>query len=709
MSQNINLLKELLFDREVRELDELQQRVNAVYEKAGSDERLRKSVSEILGGAIADAEKQNHDAMRRAVAPLVVKTVETKITSKQHTDFISGAVSKNMAKIVRDYVDSAIKDLMAKINKKLEKAIPGGARKMRTRAETRGMSMAEVALAESQKLEVEELYLIRRGSGTVIAHWSRDDEQSGASDANPNIGSNRDAIVGGYLTAITNVAKEAFDMDNAGIRAIQHSDFQIYLRNSPVYTLAAKCSGIALPGMESAIDMEFQRIIAEHDNLIAAAAGSGKSQAGNGSLNNGAAGAAQEADHKAKLKEILPGLAASLEARMAKTHEELFEEVPVGMSPITKMAWLIGVPLLALLAWFGWQSYWTADTDAKVRHEISQTADLRGYPLNIAVARGGSEVRLSGLTPSDDVRQELIGRLRKKLRGVEIMEELSVLPKTETVDPTPQIAAVKRDITQLEARSTKVIDDLAAANAKKISALEMQIIRAGITRAVDRAGRRLGTVVPELAALQQRLGNSPEADDVSTSLDTVKSAETALASLVRRIGARDTRDTPLATLPAELNRITVTINNAVARLARLSGLRSTAGTQDVTTVDPAESAEELALAAERLSMVSGSTARTVVLKPVQRRVGDISTSVSSLSKRVDDLLPGARQRLEAWTRANAIFFASDAQFLNSRRARAKLDSLAKLLGDSKLIIRVIGFTDEVGNQTRNAPLASTLR
>lgn len=108
MSQSVTRLKELLFDSESRQLGDLQrelealarrqhehltdlstrqtaitERADAAFERAGSDERLLKSVAAILDGALREAEVNRHEQLSRAIAPLVVKSIKYELKNSQ--------------------------------------------------------------------------------------------------------------------------------------------------------------------------------------------------------------------------------------------------------------------------------------------------------------------------------------------------------------------------------------------------------------------------------------------------------------------------------------------------------------------------------------------------------------------------------------------------------------------------------------------------
>ena len=58
----------------------------------------------------------------------------------------------------------------------------------------------------------------------------------------------------------------------ASLRRMEMTGYHVYLRQTPAYILAARCSGTPLPGMDLTIDAELLRIITDHDAVLLGAA-----------------------------------------------------------------------------------------------------------------------------------------------------------------------------------------------------------------------------------------------------------------------------------------------------------------------------------------------------------------------------------------------------------------------------------------------------
>ena len=111
MSQTVDRLKELLFDGEAQALadlsrridgevqvstelarridsvadldnrarEELKQKLNQIFDRVGTNERLTTNVAAVLQDALRQAEVTHHVELSTAIAPLVVTTIKTEL------------------------------------------------------------------------------------------------------------------------------------------------------------------------------------------------------------------------------------------------------------------------------------------------------------------------------------------------------------------------------------------------------------------------------------------------------------------------------------------------------------------------------------------------------------------------------------------------------------------------------------------------------
>jgi len=546
MAQDVSKLKELLFESESRTLSDLSQRMDLVFERAGSQERFTASVAGVLDDALRQAEIDHHAELSQAIAPLIVKTIKTEIRGSQ--DELAEALYPAMGRMVTAYIASAIHDLMDDINRRLE----SNPFMLRVRSLLTGRPVAELAFAEGQRLRIDEIFLIRRGSGALMGHWP---VGAGASE--------HDRRVSGVLTAINEVATEAFEAEQSALRRIDLGNSLVLLRASPAYLLAAKCRGVAPASVEHIIDQHFVDAIERLRALL-----------------NGASEVSERA-----VNMLLADLAAKLDLAMAEQHAK-FSGRRSRLSPAAVLVWSASLLLAGWGAWSAYSSYATGQTRGIAERVIAAQSELNGYPVHVGVERRGAEVSLLGLVPTVDAAREAVRRLK------------TVLPLSQITDRT---AALPRG---------------------DIEALQVQV---------------------------GQLSSEAARSDAA--------ARTALAQLGSETSSTN----------AALHNGLKTLDDQIAKAngATQSGIEALHGA--LIAADKARHADVEALRAE--------------------------------------LAPSARARLETWTRTHAIFFTKDTGYRDPQLAAAALDELAKLIKETDVLVRVVGFTDEKGGQERNVPLS----
>lgn len=510
MTTNVTRLKELLFDAESQRLDELNRRladlaaqasehhtqastrhgeistrVEELFSRAGTEERLRKSVAGILDGAFRDAEVTRHEQLSQAVAPLVVKTIKNELRNSQ--DEMVDVLYPITGKMVKEYVRAAIADLMADINRRLGGSSPSD---LERRANALGITVGQLVVAEAQELKVDELFLVRQGSGQLVAHWERPDGDQPPSA--PGVRSNRDELIAGYLSGITQFSEEAFDGKPGSLRSIDLKGEKIFVRSSAAYLLAARCSGRAPLAVEQVIDDVFLKVLADYRQALdATATGQGTPQG------------------QAAIAAMLPDVAAQCETRFAEARRDLEKRAraikPASTWRLKAMAATLVLAVLGGIGWWSWVTFETNRTRLATEAALGSVSEIEGYPVGIDVERGGKAVSVTGLMPSAAVRERTLAVLDAALKDrATVRSRLGLLPSVALPpDLSSDLGALRRDFASLMSQQTKLAADLAAvvANETKVAA-DVGAVRDSVQRlpALQTTARNVQADLSALAA-----------------------------------------------------------------------------------------------------------------------------------------------------------------------------------------------------------------
>lgn len=632
-------------DADTRGRELLKQKLEEVYARAGDTERMTASVAEILGEALRRAEVLKHSELSQTIAPLVVTTIKTELRNSQ--DEMVEALYPITGRLVASYVASAIKDLTDQMNRRLEK----NPLMLRLQSLATGRSVGELALAGTQDFQMKELYLIRRGSGELVAHWP-DNPVSG-----------RDHAMSGVLAAVNEFANEAFSADQTSLRHIDLGGEEVYLRGSPIYLLAARCSGQAPKRIEQTLDEAFLSAVEIQHRLDT------EPRSPRDPLPNKSA--------------ALADLGTRLTDQLTTDLEELNQ--PAGSGMLKTMLALILLPLLGWLAWGYYSDYRTNSVHATAQRVIAADAAMLGYPAQIDVGDRGRSVSISGLTPSQAAKTRIISELQRALPSVTLRDRLSVVPGSGITIPdvTPELARVRSEI------ATAVSN----------------VARGVLLRTSSRAEQRLKQAAGDLALASSVAADANQAQALKRHESEVQSilAESKLEAAAMETSAFTSND----------NRSAETYQALSARLDALASELVRLGGADKLTLPPAKpiasppsdslpldtSMEEFAASAERVAAL----ATTVTVAKSMRPPAPAPLAVPAVVPPPTQSTP--REKLEAFTRSHAVFFANNLDYRNPELANRRLSELALLMKSAGILIRVVGYTDEVGVQNRNVQLA----
>lgn len=635
MSQ-VAKLKELLFQPESEAIASLARRVEDVYERAGSETRFEESMARTIDGALRHAEQTKHEQLAAALAPIVVKTVKTEIANS--SDDIAQALYPSMGRMVRDYVASQIKEMTERINRSLEE----NAFMLRLNALVSGRSAAELALADSQRLTAEDVYLIRRGTGELLARWP----------AAP--GNNSDHVFGGVLTAINDFVSEAFKSDGSALRDIDLGDSRVYLRVSPSYLLAARCKGADSAAAEKVLDEEFLRLMercSPHIEALAKSDGTVAPPAGR------------------QLQPMLAELSERVTARLTEIAPPIGQRS--GVRPLTILATLIGLVTAVLVSWHLYTRWVEASVAATARDIIEATPSMLGYPAAVNVQAGGSALTLQGLTPSLDVQNALVKRIAAALPDVEVRNRLNPLP--EGTDFRPMLAELKDGQSAFEAEVKLATDR------------QLRQLAAGL---LSRAARVLETEAKSLDAAAAD-AMTKFAKEVSSLSVLAEAQPAALSARAEQLEAE---------LSAASLRILDTGPNAAS--GGKASVVDVPASGTAQSVDILTSAERVGFAAQTLADRSSVRRRLAEVAAQKAALTSLQREIDLLAKR--GLTP--REALVQFARANAVFFGDGTGFRDPAGAMRVLDELARLIMADGSLVRLVGYTDDAGSVQTNAAL-----
>jgi hypothetical protein len=195
-------------------------------------ETVRSAVTPALAREVEDSPEEVSDTL----APVIAPSIRRQIQDSQ--DDIIVALYPIIGKTIRKAVAESMRELANRVDQNLRTTFSVQRLTRPIRARMQGVTTAELALRESLPFQVEEVFLIHRESGLLLAHLSSDPESAEDRD-----------LVSGMLTAIRDFAQDAFgDEEEGDLDAIQYGTLLIRLEPGPWAYLAVVSEGVAPDG-----------------------------------------------------------------------------------------------------------------------------------------------------------------------------------------------------------------------------------------------------------------------------------------------------------------------------------------------------------------------------------------------------------------------------------------------------------------------------
>jgi|GEM_PF-2257416 len=216
-------LKKILLTEERERIDKLED--NWTFPDGFSEQ-----VANVLPLAVDKAEKKNED-LTETLFPVVEKSIYRSV--KTNIQPMADALFPVMGPAIRKAIQDAMRKTVESLNQTLESSFTVKGIKWRIQAKATGKSYAEIVLRNTLKFRVEQVFLIHRNSGLLIAHESF----SAGHDDNSD-------LISSMLTAIQDFVNDSFNRgEGQSLESIQVGSGSVWLEQSPNVILAAVVEG----------------------------------------------------------------------------------------------------------------------------------------------------------------------------------------------------------------------------------------------------------------------------------------------------------------------------------------------------------------------------------------------------------------------------------------------------------------------------------
>ena len=219
-------LRELLFAKELEELEDLSKRVKNPAEHA-------KEISKVVTEALL-LRTAKDDKLNSVLAPTVDYIFKESL--RQNPEDVADQIFPVIGPAIRRSIAESLRTMLQSLNKTLEMSLSWKGLRWRFEAWRTGKSFSEIVLLNTLIYRVEQVFLIHTETGLVLEHMVNEGVQSEDAD-----------LVSGMLTAMQDFVADCFARgsrnDGAQLESLQMADRKIFLVRSPKVYLACVVQG----------------------------------------------------------------------------------------------------------------------------------------------------------------------------------------------------------------------------------------------------------------------------------------------------------------------------------------------------------------------------------------------------------------------------------------------------------------------------------
>ncbi len=245
-------LRELIVGPEKEKIEDIEHKITEIAHPVATVEDVAQALPEAIRLRISRDESLQH-----ALQPLTEQAIRQSVL--QNPEPLSEALFPIMGPAIRRSIHNTINGMLQSMNQALEHSLSLRGIRWRIQAWRTGKSFAEIVLLNTLVYRVEQILVIHRESGLLIAHIARDAQTRNDAD-----------LVSSMLTAVRDFVRDSFAPDaNADIESLRMGDLQLLIGQGPHVTLALVCRGEVPQDLYTLMDEHLEALQREYGRAFA--------------------------------------------------------------------------------------------------------------------------------------------------------------------------------------------------------------------------------------------------------------------------------------------------------------------------------------------------------------------------------------------------------------------------------------------------------
>jgi hypothetical protein len=213
-------------------------------------------VSQALPEAVSRSSSTD-DGLAQALAAMVASIL--RISIKQNPKPLANALYPIMGPAIRKSITEAFRQMVQVVNLALENSLSIQGLKWRWEAIRTGQPFAEIVMLHSLIFKVEQVFLIHRETGLLMAHVAMDETVEDKAN-----------IVSGMLTALQEFVKDSFAPgENSSIETVHLEELSLLVEQTPLASLVGVVKGTPPEELRRLLQDTLELITRDHDSDIA--------------------------------------------------------------------------------------------------------------------------------------------------------------------------------------------------------------------------------------------------------------------------------------------------------------------------------------------------------------------------------------------------------------------------------------------------------
>lgn len=233
-------LRQLLLGDDLQKLEDVHTRVEI-------PENFSSQVGEVLPQALVKSSEQG-EALSEAMLPTVEEIVRLSI--KKDINRFADALFPVIGPAIRKAIGETLRQMLQSLNRTLEQSLSWQGVKWRMQSMRTGIPFAQIALLHGLVYQVEQVFLIHRGTGLMLCHLQREN----CPVQNPD-------LVSSMLSAINDFVADSFAVEaNNRLGNVEVGELSIWIEAGPRATLAIAIRGEAPATLRTRLQQRLEQI-----------------------------------------------------------------------------------------------------------------------------------------------------------------------------------------------------------------------------------------------------------------------------------------------------------------------------------------------------------------------------------------------------------------------------------------------------------------